>query len=130
MHDGTGATSSATLTIDVTGSNDAPTLAPVNAGTLTDTAVSDHFGALTGTLVGSDPDHAETASLTYTALAVTGLYGSLTVNSSGGYIYAADASAINALQAGAYTDTFTVQTTDAHGATGAATLTVHGGEAP
>ena len=43
MHDSSGATASATLTIDVTGTNDAPTLAAANAGTLTDTAVKDSF---------------------------------------------------------------------------------------
>jgi VCBS repeat-containing protein len=132
MDDAHGATSSATLTIDITGSNDAPTLTDVNAGTLTDTAANDHgFGNLTGTLVGVDPDSGETATLSYAAApnhpvttAVAGLYGSLTVDANGHYSYVADAAAINALHAGTYADTFTVQTKDVEGAIGTATLTV------
>ena len=133
MRDTLGSTSSATLTIDVTGTNDAPTLAPKNAGTLTDTAEKDSFGNLTGTLDGHDVDSGETASLSYAVIDSTshlatsvavGKYGSLTMNANGAYIYVADASAINALQTGTYHDSFTVQTTDVHGATATATLTV------
>jgi VCBS repeat-containing protein len=104
----------------------------VNAGTLTDTAANDSFLNLTGTLHGHDIDNGEAATLHYAALnadsqpvtTVAGLYGSLTVNTDGTYTFVADVHAVNALQAGSYTDTFTVQTTDAHGATGTATLTV------
>ena len=128
-----GGTSTTTLTIDITGANDAPTLAVVNAGTLTDTAVNDSFPNLTGTLIGTDVDSGETGALTYavldatshTVITVAGHYGSLTVNANGTYSYVADATAINALHAGTYADTFTVQTTDVHGATGSATLTVN-----
>ncbi|MGB8401516.1 VCBS domain-containing protein, partial [Bradyrhizobium sp.] len=124
----------APITITIIGTNDTPTLEAVTAGTLTDTSVNDSFGNLTGTLVGTDPDSGETASLTYAALdakshpvtsAVTGLYGSLTVNADGTYSYVADAAAINALHAGSYADIFTVQTTDVHGASGTATFTVN-----
>ena len=108
------------VTVTVTGTNDAPTLAAENAGELTDTAAYDSFGNLTGTLAGNDVDHGETASLSYAALdgssavntAVAGLYGSLTVNADGTYTYVPNAAAINALHDGSYTDTFTVQTTD------------------
>lgn len=118
--------------VTITGANDAPTLAVVTAGSLVDTAATDIFSDLTGKLVGTDADSGETATLTYAVLdahnnAVTtlaGHYGSLTVNSNGTYDYLPDATAINALPMGSYTDTFTVQTTDAHGATGTATLTV------
>ena len=122
------------VVITITGTNDAPTLAAVVAGALTDTSALDTFGNLTGQLVGNDADSGETATLTYAALdatnhpvttAVAGLYGSLTVNADGTYSYVANATAINALHVGAYADTFTVQTTDVHGATGTATLTVN-----
>ena len=127
-----GGLTSKDVVVTVTGTNDAPTLAAENAGKLTDTAANDIFGDLTGTLDGSDVDHGETASLTYAALdgssavntAVAGLYGSLTVNANGTYTYVPNAAAINALHDGSYTDTFTVQTTDVHGATGTAVLTV------
>ncbi|MHC2466088.1 VCBS domain-containing protein [Bradyrhizobium embrapense] len=121
------------VTITINGANDAPTLADVNAGTLTDTAAYDTFSPLTGALHGHDVDDGETATLTYAALnsdhvavnsPIAGLYGSLTVNPDGTYSYVPDAAAINALAKGSYADTFTVETIDAHGATGTATLTV------
>ncbi|MGY3485565.1 VCBS repeat-containing protein [Bradyrhizobium sp. USDA 4011] len=130
-HHGGVITTPVTITID--GANDAPTLADVNAGTLTDTAADDTFSPLTGALHGHDVDDGETATLTYAALnanhvavnsPIAGLYGSLTVNPDGTYSYVPDAAAINALAKGTYADTFTVETIDAHGATGTATLTV------
>nr|WP_249159653.1 VCBS domain-containing protein [Bradyrhizobium tropiciagri] len=133
LADNHGALTAQTITITINGSNDAPTLADVNAGSLTDTAAQDSFNSLTGALHGHDVDDGETATLTYAALdatdhpvntAVTGLYGSLTVNADGSYTYVPDAAAINALAAGHYTDTFTVETIDAHGGVGTATLTI------
>ncbi|MHC4052307.1 VCBS domain-containing protein [Bradyrhizobium sp. 25ACV] len=120
------------VTVTITGTNDAPTLADLHIGPLADTAAADTFCDLTGTLAGNDVDTGETATLTYAvinadhhaATTVGGLYGTLTVNSEGTYSYVPNAEAINALAAGSYTDTFTVQTTDVHGATGTATLTV------
>src|SRR5207302_6341945 len=90
------------------------------------------FSNLTGKLAGTDADIGETATLTYAVLnahhqavaTVGGHYGSLTVNSDGTYSYVPSATAINALPEGSYSDTFTVQTADIHGATGTATLTV------
>src|SRR5204863_234917 len=119
-----GGLTSQEITITITGTNDVPTLDAKYAGELTDTAAYDSFDNLTGTLAGNDVDHGETASLRYAALdgssavntAVAGLYGSLTVNADGTYTYVPNAAAINALHDGSYTDTFTVQTTDVHGA--------------
>ncbi len=121
------------ITITIDGSNDAPTLANVLAGTLVDTAANDTFSPLTGTLHGNDVDHGETATLTYAALnsshlavntPIAGLYGSLTVHADGTYTYVPDSAAINALGEGTFADTFNVETIDAHGAVGVATLTV------
>ena len=120
------------VTVTITGTNDAPTLADLDIGPLTDTAAADTFANLAGHLSGTDVDSGETATLTYAVLnadhhavtTVAGLYGSLTVNPDGSYSYVPNATAINALPEGFYTDTFTVQTKDAHGATGTATLTV------
>jgi VCBS repeat-containing protein len=130
--DAHGAVTTATYTVDLTGANDAPTLCDLNIGSLTDTAATDTFSNLTGQLSGHDADTGETATLTYAVLnadhhattTVAGHYGSLTVNSDGSYSYVPNAAAINALPEGSDTDIFTVQTTDAHGATGTATLTV------
>nr|WP_245269572.1 VCBS domain-containing protein [Bradyrhizobium japonicum] len=130
--DGLGGGAGAVVTINIDGTNDAPTLADLSIGSLADTAAADTFSNLIGTLAGTDVDSGETAALTYSVLnadheakaTVAGLYGSLTVNSDGSYSYVPNAAAINALSDGAYTDIFTVQTKDAHGATGTATLTV------
>ncbi|WP_158228783.1 VCBS domain-containing protein [Bradyrhizobium sp. Y36] len=130
--DGVRAGTGAIVTVNIVGSNDAPTLADLHIGPLADTAAADTFSDLTGTLAGHDADAGETATLTYAVLnadhhaatTVTGLYGTLTVNPDGSYSYAANAEAINALPQGSYADAFTVQTTDVHGATGTATLTV------
>ena len=119
------------ITVTIMGANDAPTVAAVNAG-LTDTAINDSFAAITGTLVGYDADHGETATLVYAAMdglnavnsAVAGLYGSLTVDDHGHYNYVANASAVNALHAGSYFDSFTVRTTDVNGVSGTATFKV------
>ncbi|MEH2592658.1 VCBS domain-containing protein [Bradyrhizobium sp. AZCC 1721] len=127
-----GTVSTAILTVDVNGANDAPTLTAEIAGKLTDTAAGDSFADLTGTLDGNDRDSDDTASLRYAALdgssavntAVAGLYGWLTVHADGSYVYVPNAAAIDALLAGSYTDTFAVHTIDVHGAAGTATLTV------
>lgn len=120
--------------VTITGTNDAPTLECVTAGTLTDTAGFDTFDNLCGDLSGHDPDAGETALLTYAVLdshgcpvnaAVAGLYGTLTVDSHGHYTYVPNAGAINALGEGSYQDTFTIVTTDIHGTTGTATFTVN-----
>lgn len=130
--DAEGAGTSAIVTVNIAGSNDAPTLADLHIGPLADTAAADTFSDLTGTLTGNDADTGETATLTYAVLnadhhpapTVAGLYGTLTVDSDGSYSYVPNAAAINALAEGSYADTFTVQTTDVHDATGTATLTV------
>ena len=129
-----GAFATAVLTIDVNGANDTPTLAAELAGTLADTAAADTFADITGTLDGSDRDSGETATLSYgvvdapghaTNESVAGMFGSLKVNADGTYTYVPDAAAINALHEGNYTDTFTVRTSDVHGAVATAILTVN-----
>ena len=54
MRDTAGATSSAALTIDITGTNDAP---DITGGTTTGTATEDSSAQATGQLVVADPDH-------------------------------------------------------------------------
>ena len=128
-------TTNQTFNITITGTNDAPSVAAVNAGTATKSGSTGNFGNLTGSLVGYDPDHDETALLLYSAVdpishgavntAIAGHYGALTVNANGGYSYVVNASVANALPFDTYVDTFTVQTTDVHGASGTAVLTVN-----
>jgi VCBS repeat-containing protein len=128
VSDAHGAVTTATYTVDLTGANDTPTLSALNIGKLSDTAAADSFSNLTGHLVGHDVDTGD--ALTYAVLnangdgTVRGLYGSLTVDSHGNYTYVPNATAIDALSGGSHTDSFTVQTTDSHGATASALLTV------
>lgn len=133
LDDGSGQTVAADVTVTISGKNDAPTVAAVTTGPLVDTPASDSFPDITGTLVGTDADRGETATLKYAVLDATshavttveGHYGALTVYDDGSYKYVADAAAINALSEGDFTDTFTVQTKDAHGATGTASFKVN-----
>lgn len=132
LDDGSGQTVAADVTVTISGKNDAPTVAAVTTGPLVDTAATDSFLDITGTLVGTDADHGETVTLKYAVLDATshavttveGHYGSLTVCDDGSYKYVPNAAAVNALSEGDYTDSFTVQTTDAQGATGTASFTV------
>lgn len=133
LDDGSGQTVAADVTVTISGKNDAPTVAAVTTGPLVDTPATDSFLDITGTLVGTDADHGETATLKYAVLdaashavtTVEGHYGALTVYDDGSYKYVPYPAAINALSEGEYTDTFTVQTKDAQGATGTASFKVN-----
>jgi VCBS repeat-containing protein len=108
VSDGT-ATANQNLAINITGANDTPTLAPVIAGSYTDTAATDIFASITGTLLGTDRDLNNI--LNYGLLGSTvasgistliGTYGTLSLNNfSGLYTYKANDAAINALSANA-----------------------------
>jgi large repetitive protein len=136
--DGT-ASANATYTVNLTGTNDAPTLATPTSASYTDTSASDTFSNTTGTLAGSDRDSG--ATLTYGIsggstggstniggtvydVSLTGTYGTLYVlSSTGAYVYVPSNSAINALT-GSASETFTVTTSDGT-ATANATYTVN-----
>jgi VCBS repeat-containing protein len=123
VQDAAGAASSAMLTITIHGSNDAPAATGTYTHTVTDTAATDTFGALTGTLTATDRDTGDT--LTWSGSGV-GTYGSLTVNADGSYSYAVNAVAVNALQAAQNpTDSFTVTVTDAGGLTDTRTIRIN-----
>ncbi|TAN47481.1 MAG: hypothetical protein EPN21_17360, partial [Methylococcaceae bacterium] len=114
-----------TLTVKITGVNDAPLLTP--PGTLKLTGGADPAG-LTGALAAKD---AEGDKLAYGIIdgdnvvaSQTGSYGELTVNSSGGFAFTPDQAAIDALKAGeSETVTFIVGASDG-ALTDTATLTV------
>jgi VCBS repeat-containing protein len=131
LTDDYGKAATADVIVTISGKNDAPTLADVTKGPLLDTAIADSFVDIAGTLVGLDADYGETSTLKYAVLGAdsygikVGQYGSLTVNADGTYTYVPNAAAINALSAGDYTDTFTIQTKDAHDAVGQATFKVN-----
>ncbi|RWA69479.1 MAG: tandem-95 repeat protein [Mesorhizobium sp.] len=110
-----GATSTASLTITVTGVNDAPVaVADANAG-LEDTTIS-------GSVAGNDSDVDDGASLTYTLNAPV---AGLTLAADGSYSLDASNAAYQHLAQGATTDVVANYTvTDEHGATSTASLTI------
>lgn len=96
---GNGTLSWATATVQITGKNDAPTLAPVTPGSVTDTPADDTYPDVTGTLVGNDVDGdtltygidgGSPSSETGFDVEKVGAYGTLYVNSvTGTYKYVA-----------------------------------------
>ena len=130
--DVTGATTTTTLTFNITGQNDAPVVTAdvvaVNEGTTAATSTRE-----TGVLGNdADPDTDETATLvvsavlagtsgTATALAggsasVAGSYGTLTINAKGTYSYTPN-NAEALAQGASAADVFTYTAKDVHGAT-------------
>src|SRR5438067_595888 len=104
-------TDSKTLTINLVGADENPTLsASVTSATLTDTAANDAFAAVTGTLSTADRDtgdispysdaiRAANVTRVDTCALQVSTYGTLYLNSStGAYSFLANAGAINALQ--------------------------------
>ena len=133
-----GATTTTTLTFNITGQNDAPVVTAdvvaVNEGTTAATSTRE-----TGVLGNdADPDTDETATLvvsavlagtsgTATALAggsasVAGSYGTLTINAKGTYSYTPN-NAEALAQGASAADVFTYTAKDVHGATTTTTLT-------
>ncbi|MGZ3184181.1 MAG: VCBS domain-containing protein [Telluria sp.] len=113
-----GALSTATVTVQIGGQNDAPTLKTVADATLYDTAADDTPAAITGTLQGADVDHGST--LTYHLVSGSSAYGTLAVGANGSYSFLADADKIDSLNAGENaTASFVVNVTDEHGAASA-----------
>ncbi len=128
-----GVSATQTLTVNITAANDTPTITAESAGSIVDTAGNDtSYAPLTGALDGADRDTGHVLTYTIDGQApssgqtvLTGTYGTLTVNTDGTYSYAANTTAVNALDPGSYTDQFTVKVTDQHGASSTTTLTVN-----
>ncbi|MEJ6885937.1 VCBS domain-containing protein, partial [Bradyrhizobium diazoefficiens] len=110
-----GATSSSTLTITLTGTNDAPVaVADTNSGSEDST--------ITGTVASNDSDVDDGAVLTY---AQTSAVAGLALNPDGSYSLDAGNAAYQHLAQGATTDVVANYTvTDEHGATSNSTLTI------
>src|SRR6185503_2241844 len=126
VSDGIAPAVSQPYTINLFGADDAPTLAPVTAGSIAEVpnSTSTTDSGLSGTLVGADVD---VETLTYgivggtasgvNLVSLAGTYGTLTVNTvTGAYSYAKNAAAIEALNTNQNpSDTFTVSVTDGDG---------------
>ena len=115
-----GASAAATVTIIVTGSNDAPV---ITSATQAGAVQEDVQPLATGQVTASDVDLG--ATLAYSGDA-TGVYGSFAIDAtSGQWSYALDSAAHQNLAAGeTHAETFTVTVTDEHGATAAQDVTI------
>jgi VCBS repeat-containing protein len=141
-----GATSTATLTINITGTNDAPVaVADIAAVTVTEAGVAEggntafeNTPTASGNVLTNDTDVDNGAVLTVAAVGgvaenvgttVTGTYGSVTIHTDGSYNYTLNdttGSAADHLAQGEHvTDVFNYTTTDEHGATSPSTLTIN-----
>ncbi|MDH2348678.1 VCBS domain-containing protein, partial [Bradyrhizobium sp. SSUT77] len=113
MKDEFGASSSSSVTITITGTNDAPVItSSAQAGSVQE----DTTLTATGQVTSSDVDHGATAAYSGGA---TGTYGSFAVNAATGvWTYTLDNANHQDLAAGeSHTETFTVTVTDDKGAT-------------
>ena len=135
VKDSHGAVGNNTLTITIQGTNDAPTASPGGGSVKEDSVLT-----ASGRLAATDPDNtldgAGSDALAYTPkVAQAGLYGTLTLNADGTWLYTFNNSlgAVQGLTTGeTLTDTFTYTVTDNHGAasTGTLTITVNGANDP
>ena len=135
VKDSHGAVGNNTLTITIQGTNDAPTASPGGGSVKEDSVLT-----ASGRLAATDPDNtldgAGSDALAYTPkVAQAGLYGTLTLNADGTWLYTLNNSlgAVQGLTTGeTLTDTFTYTVTDNHGAasTGTLTITVNGANDP
>lgn len=137
VSDGRGQFVDATLTIVITGTNDAPVVQP-DTNALVEGAPLPATGSVLAN--DSDPDHGAVLTVTgvvsgsaasapsgNVATGVAGSFGTLTLNANGSYSYQLDNAnpAVQALAAGATaTDTFTYAVTDDQGVTRFTTLTI------
>ncbi|MFQ9867117.1 MAG: VCBS domain-containing protein [Bilophila wadsworthia] len=119
--DGHGGTAANTLTVTINGTNDAPTVDAADA------AITEGVAQTAGTLpTPRDPD-AHDVPVFVPQTGAAGLYGSLTLDASGAYVYTLNNSLAVVKQLGlgeTLTDTFTYTVTDNHGGTATNTLTV------
>ena len=134
--DNHGAQATQSYTINLTGANDAPTLAAVTSGSIAEDSLASttRSANLSGTLAGADVDNDKVLTYGITGGTVTAgsstlkmSYGTLTVNTTtGAYSYAKDAAAVEALHASeSVSDVFTVSVTDNHGAQATQSYTIN-----
>ncbi len=131
VQDAAGITGTGTITISVTGANDAPTVTSATGAVTEDTTPN----TATGSITVSDIDNGQSATIssvngnafTGSFTNFNGTYGTLGLNSSGNWTYTLDNSraATNALaQNTQATEIFSVNVQDAAGITGTGTITI------
>ena len=129
---GNGTLSMATLTVKLTGTNDAPVIgASVIAGTVVEAGSADDGTPVagtptaTGTMVATDVDSGASLSWSTPAAGAISPYGSFAITTAGVWTYALNNAAANTLAEGASaTETFTVTVTDQFGAVDTETVTL------
>ena len=138
VSDTLGASSSAALTITITGTNDAPVaVADGNGGdVVTESGIVVGDPSATGNVLtnDTDPDSGDTKTVTAVngsalnvGVLVAGIYGTLTLGANGSWTYAlndADPDTNALAQGQAATDAFTYTVTDTLGATSSTALTI------
>jgi VCBS repeat-containing protein len=111
VSDGKGGTSDATVTVTITGVNDAATISGKATAAVTEDASSPNLTA-TGSLTVTDVD-ADQNKFNTTVTSATGNLGSLSITDAGAYSYSVANSAVQFLGAGqTKTETFTVKSVD------------------
>ncbi|MCX7248251.1 MAG: VCBS domain-containing protein, partial [Burkholderiales bacterium] len=121
--DDQGAVVDQSVTVTLTGTNDAPVVTNTSAALL-GIVKEDTTLTVSGQLSASDVDHGATQAWSVQGSA-TGTYGSIAVDASGKWTYALDNTAHQNLAAGeTQTETFTVRVTDDQGAAVDQTVTV------
>ncbi|WP_156337019.1 VCBS domain-containing protein, partial [Achromobacter kerstersii] len=122
INDGHGGTATQVITVTVTGSNDAPTMAGVTTGAVKEDGTLTTTGQLTKTDIDTTDTHTWSVSNSG-----AGTYGTFTVDSSGKWTYTLNNASANVqgLKEGQQvTETITVTVNDGHGGTAQLPVTV------
>ncbi|MFT5448661.1 MAG: VCBS repeat-containing protein, partial [Gammaproteobacteria bacterium] len=116
-----GSTDTASITITIHGSEDAPTITGTSSGNIGEDAIVN----ISGSLVANDVDAIDTPTI-IAQPGTVGSYGTFTVNSAGVWTYTVDNAAAQSLGAtDNVTETFTVTASTADGETTTMTITVN-----
>ncbi|MFD1981493.1 VCBS domain-containing protein [Mesorhizobium newzealandense] len=129
LDDGNGGTVDRTVSVTITGTNDAPVVVAggntdtvVEAGNLDNGAVVAGDPSASGTLASTDVDDGATATWSGSA---TGTYGAFAIDAAGNWTFTLDQDAADHLAEGASdTQSFTATVTDDKGATATETVTI------
>lgn len=116
--DTNGGTATETVTINLTGTNEAPV---VTAGETSGSVVENTVPSAAGQLVASDPDAG--AALTWSGSAA-GVYGAFAISADGAWDYSLNAAAEALAEGQVVTETFTATVTDDQGAAASETVTI------
>ena len=123
-----GAYSSAKVTIDIEGENDAPVFTATSelTGAVDDTPDDDTYTAVTGTVSATDVDQNDAGLLTFgLADGEDGLsdYGTFSIDEDGNWTFTADDAAVEGLKT-TVTETFEIKVADGHGGFDTATVSI------